>query len=108
MERSRSSTKRSDSRHAEARGSFYMISVAAERAGMHPQTLRIYEMRGLITPRRSPRGTRLYSDADVERLRRIQELTSEFGMGLTGVAYVLALQERLARAEALLARRADK
>jgi MerR family transcriptional regulator/heat shock protein HspR len=58
----------------------YMISVAAELAGMHPQTLRIYETRGLITPKRSPKNTRLYSQEDVDRLRRIQELTSELGM----------------------------
>ena len=62
----------------------YMISVAAELAGMHPQTLRIYEARGLITPKRSPKNTRLYSQEDVERLRRIQELTSELGMNLAG------------------------
>ena len=62
-----------------------MISVAAELAGMHPQTLRIYEARGLITPRRSPKNTRLYSRDDVERLLRIQALTSEMGMNLAGI-----------------------
>ena len=62
----------------------YMISVAAELAGMHPQTLRIYEARGLIAPKRSPKNTRLYSQDDVERLRRIQELTGEIGMNLAG------------------------
>jgi MerR family transcriptional regulator/heat shock protein HspR len=73
----------------------YMISVAAELAGMHPQTLRIYEARGLITPMRSPGKTRLYSQEDVERLRRIQELTSELGMNLAGVEKVFELEEQL-------------
>src|ERR671933_1679145 len=75
----------------------YMISVAAELAGMHPQTLRIYEMRGLITPKRSTGNTRLYSQEDVERLRRIQELTSEMGMNLAGVERVFELEEQLER-----------
>jgi MerR family transcriptional regulator/heat shock protein HspR len=75
----------------------YMISVAAELAGMHPQTLRIYESRGLITPNRSPKNTRLYSQEDVERLRRIQELTTELGMNLAGVEAVFELEEELAR-----------
>ncbi len=79
-----------------ARG-VYMISVAAELAGMHPQTLRIYEARGLISPLRSPKNTRLYSQADVERLRRIQELTTELGMNLAGVERVFELEEELAR-----------
>ncbi|SEH10828.1 MerR family transcriptional regulator, heat shock protein HspR [Thermoleophilum album] len=86
-----------------------MISVAAELAGMHPQTLRIYEARGLITPRRSPKGTRLYSDEDVERLRRIQELTTELGMNLAGVEKVFELEaeiERLRRRLRALERRA--
>jgi MerR family transcriptional regulator/heat shock protein HspR len=74
-----------------------MISVAAELAGMHPQTLRIYEARGLITPERSPKNTRLYSQADVERLRRIQELTSELGMNLAGVERVFELEEEIER-----------
>ena len=73
----------------------YMISVAAELAGMHPQTLRIYETRGLITPKRSPKNTRLYSQADVDRLRRIQELTNDLGMNLAGVERVFALEEEL-------------
>jgi MerR family transcriptional regulator/heat shock protein HspR len=73
----------------------YMISVAAELAGMHPQTLRIYEQRGLIEPNRSPKGTRLYSQEDVERLRRIQELTSELGMNLAGVERVFELEGEL-------------
>ena len=79
-----------------ARG-VYMISVAAELAGMHPQTLRIYEARGLITPKRSPKNTRLYSREDVERLRRIQELTAELGMNLAGVEKVFELEEEMKR-----------
>jgi MerR family transcriptional regulator/heat shock protein HspR len=75
----------------------YMISVAAQLAGMHPQTLRIYETRGLITPKRSPKNTRLYSQDDVDRLRRIQELTSELGMNLAGVEKVFELEEQLER-----------
>src|SRR5918996_729628 len=75
----------------------YMISVAAELAGMHPQTLRIYEARGLITPKRSPKNTRLYSRADVERLLRIQELTSELGMNLAGVERVFELEDEVER-----------
>jgi MerR family transcriptional regulator/heat shock protein HspR len=74
----------------------FMISVAAELAEMHPQTLRMYEARGLIEPKRSPKGTRLYSYADVERLRRIQEMTAELGMNLAGVERVLELEEKLA------------
>jgi MerR family transcriptional regulator, heat shock protein HspR len=75
----------------------YMISVAAELAGMHPQTLRIYESRGLITPKRSSGNTRLYSQDDVERLRRIQELTSEMGMNLAGVERVFELEMEIER-----------
>jgi MerR family transcriptional regulator/heat shock protein HspR len=75
----------------------YMISVAAELAGMHPQTLRIYEQRGLIEPRRSPKGTRLFSQGDVERLRRIQELTTQLGMNLAGVERVFELEAELAQ-----------
>ena len=75
----------------------YMISVAAELAGMHPQTLRIYETRGLITPKRSPKNTRLYSQEDVDRLRRIQELTNELGMNLAGVERVFELEEQIER-----------
>jgi MerR family transcriptional regulator, heat shock protein HspR len=73
----------------------FMISVAAELAGMHPQTLRIYEERGLIKPARSPKQTRLYSQRDVERLKRIQQLTTEFGMNLAGVERVLALEQMM-------------
>jgi MerR family transcriptional regulator, heat shock protein HspR len=75
----------------------FMISVAAELAEMHPQTLRIYEQRGLITPKRSPKGTRLYSQADVERLRKIQQMTAELGMNLAGVEKVLELEQQLDR-----------
>jgi MerR family transcriptional regulator, heat shock protein HspR len=75
----------------------YMISVAAELAGMHPQTLRIYESRGLIAPKRSPKNTRLYSQQDVDRLRRIQELTSELGMNLAGVERVFELEQEIER-----------
>ena len=71
----------------------FMISVAAELAGMHPQTLRIYEAKGLIKPKRSPKKTRLYSQSDVERLKRIQELTTRFGLNLAGVERVLELEE---------------
>jgi MerR family transcriptional regulator/heat shock protein HspR len=74
----------------------FMISVAAELANMHPQTLRVYEARGLIEPKRSPKGTRLYSQEDVERLRRIQEMTAELGMNLAGVERVFELEEELA------------
>jgi MerR family transcriptional regulator/heat shock protein HspR len=70
----------------------FMISVAARLAGMHPQTLRVYEERGLIKPARSPKQTRLYSQRDVERLKRIQELT-ELGMNLAGVERVLEMEE---------------
>jgi MerR family transcriptional regulator, heat shock protein HspR len=73
----------------------FMISVAAELADMHPQTLRMYEARGLIEPKRSPKGTRLYSHKDVERLRRIQEMTAELGMNLAGVERVFQLEEKL-------------
>ncbi len=75
----------------------FMISVAAELAEMHPQTLRMYEARGLITPKRSPKNTRLYSQADVERLRRIQRMTSEEGLNLAGVETVLRLEASVER-----------
>jgi MerR family transcriptional regulator, heat shock protein HspR len=81
----------------------YMISVAAELAGMHPQTLRIYESKGLIQPKRSPKNTRLYSDEDVQRLRRIQELTTELGMNLAGVERVFELEQEVARMRRRLA-----
>jgi MerR family transcriptional regulator/heat shock protein HspR len=82
----------------------FMISVAAELAEMHPQTLRMYEARGLITPKRSPKNTRLYSQADVERLRRIQQMTGEEGLNLAGVVTVLELERRLERMRLDMAR----
>ena len=81
----------------------FMISVAAELADMHPQTLRMYEQRGLIQPQRSPRGTRLYSQDDVERLRRIQEMTATLGLNLAGVERVLELEEHLEQLQRRLA-----
>jgi MerR family transcriptional regulator, heat shock protein HspR len=89
----------------------FMISVAARLAGMHPQTLRIYEERGLIKPARSPKQTRLYSQRDVERLKRIQELTTASGLNLAGVERVLALEEMMQAMQQRmerLARRADQ
>ena len=89
----------------------FMISVAAELADMHPQTLRMYEQRGLIEPKRSPKGTRLYSHADVERLRRIQQMTAELGLNLAGVEKVLELEAQLERTRkrvAALERRRDE
>jgi MerR family transcriptional regulator, heat shock protein HspR len=89
----------------------FMISVAAELAGMHPQTLRIYEARGLITPKRSPKQTRLYSRADVELLRRIQALTSELGMNLAGVERVFEMEREMERMRSrmrTLERRAER
>src|SRR4030081_762046 len=73
----------------------FMISVAAKLANMHPQTLRMYEARGLIEPERSPKGTRLYSQQDVERLRRIQEMTADLGLNLAGVERVLSLEQEI-------------
>ncbi|CAA9521056.1 MAG: HspR, transcriptional repressor of DnaK operon [uncultured Solirubrobacteraceae bacterium] len=103
-------TTRVTARVEDDRGVF-MISVAAELAEMHPQTLRMYESRGLIEPKRSPKGTRLYSQADVERLRRIQQMTVELGMNLAGVERVLELEEQIARMQRKvdsLERRADR
>jgi MerR family transcriptional regulator, heat shock protein HspR len=82
----------------------YMISVAAELAGMHPQTLRTYESKGLVRPQRTPGGTRLYSEADVERLRVIQRLTTELGLNLAGVELVLRLEDELRKAHAQIER----
>lgn len=84
-----------------------MISVAAELADMHPQTLRMYEARGLITPKRSAKNTRLYSFEDVERLRRIQRMTAEEGLNLAGVETVLELERQLERARRELRRMRD-
>ncbi|HMT04476.1 MAG: helix-turn-helix transcriptional regulator [Solirubrobacterales bacterium] len=85
----------------EDRGVF-MISVAAELADMHPQTLRIYEARGLITPKRSPKNTRLYSQRDVERLKRIQQMTNDEGLNLAGVETVLEMESRVEQMRAEL------
>ncbi|HMB55032.1 MAG TPA: helix-turn-helix transcriptional regulator [Thermoanaerobaculia bacterium] len=82
----------------------FMISVAAELAEMHPQTLRMYEARGLIEPQRSPKNTRLYSQRDVERLRRIQRMTSEQGLNLAGVETVLGLEREVEKLRAEVAR----
>ena len=90
----RTTTRRIETVIDEERGVF-MISVAAELAEMHPQTLRMYEARGLITPKRSPKNTRLYSQRDVDRLKRIQQMTSEDGLNLAGVETVLAMEERV-------------
>ncbi len=80
----------------------YMISVAAELAGMHPQTLRVYERKRLVQPRRSAGNTRLYSDADIERLRLIQRLTQEEGINLAGVTRIISLQRQIEELEAEL------
>ena len=82
----------------------YMISVAAELVGMHPQTLRLYETKGLVSPSRTPGGTRLYSEADLERLRLIQRLTTELGLNLAGVEQVLRLEDELRRMQARMDR----
>ena len=82
----------------------YMISVAADLVGMHPQTLRIYEAKGLVRPKRTPGNTRLYSEADLERLRLIQRLTGELGLNLAGVETVLRLEDELRRMRARLDR----
>jgi MerR family transcriptional regulator/heat shock protein HspR len=82
----------------------YMISVAAELVGMHPQTLRIYEQKGLVRPTRTAGNTRLYSDADLERLRLIQQLTTELGLNLAGVEVVLQLEDQLRRMQRRLQR----
>jgi len=82
----------------------YMISVAADLVGMHPQTLRLYETKGLVRPGRTPGGTRVYSDSDVERLRLIQRLTTELGLNLAGVEHVLRLQDELNRMRARMDR----
>ena len=78
----------------------YTISVAAELVGMHQQTLRVYEAKGLVRPQRTPGNTRRYSEADLERLRLIQRLTTELGLNLAGVEHVIRLQDELAKARA--------
>jgi MerR family transcriptional regulator, heat shock protein HspR len=80
----------------------YMISVAADLVGMHPQTLRMYEQKGLVRPKRTPGNTRLYSERDLERLRLIQRLTTELGLNLAGVEHVLRLEDELQRLHARL------
>ena len=82
----------------------YMISVAAELVSMHPQTLRIYESKGLVRPGRTPGGTRLYSERDLERLKLIQRLTTELGLNLAGVSRVLALEDELGKLRSRLDR----
>ena len=82
----------------------YMISVAAELVGMHPQTLRMYETKGLVRPQRTPGGTRLYSEADIERLRIVQRLTTELGLNLAGVELVLRLEDELRKAHVQIER----
>src|SRR5438876_5775431 len=96
--------RREAERRIDQRRGVFMISVAAELAEMHPQTLRMYEARGLITPKRSPKQTRLYSQSDVERLRRIQRMTSEDGLNLAGVEAVLNMEDQVARMRAELER----
>src|SRR5436189_5009345 len=86
----------------------FMISVAAELADMHPQTLRMYEARGLISPKRSPKKTRLYSQNDVERLRRIQRMTSEEGLTLAGVEAALEMEDQVTRMRAELGRKRER
>jgi MerR family transcriptional regulator/heat shock protein HspR len=81
-----------------------MISVAADLVGMHPQTLRMYEAKGLVRPSRTPGGTRLYSETDVERLRLVQRLTTELGLNLAGVQHVLRLQDELNKTRARMER----
>ena len=82
----------------------YMISVAADLVGMHPQTLRIYEQKGLVRPQRTPGNTRLYSERDLERLRLIQGLTTELGLNLAGVEAVLALRDEVERLQRRITR----
>ena len=91
----------------EQRGVF-MISVAAELAEMHPQTLRMYEARGLIAPKRSPKNTRLYSQTDVDRLRRIQEMTTKEGLNLAGVEAVLEMERAVERMRSEMARMRER
>jgi MerR family transcriptional regulator, heat shock protein HspR len=100
----RRSDRSSDRDQLDQERGVFMISVAAELAEMHPQTLRMYEARGLITPKRSPKNTRLYSQADVELLRRIQRMTTEEGLNLAGVVTVLELEQRLERMRSEIAR----
>jgi MerR family transcriptional regulator/heat shock protein HspR len=102
VSRPRHKSRKKDASLDETRGVF-MISVAAELADMHPQTLRIYEARGLIEPQRSAKNTRLYSQADVEQLRRIQRLTTDEGLNLAGVETVLRMEQTVERMRAEMA-----
>lgn len=88
----------------ESAKALYMISIAAKLAGMHPQTLRIYEQKGLITPARTPKNTRLYSEEDIRRLRYIQKLTTELGMNLAGVEKVIELEQTIEELHASIGR----
>jgi MerR family transcriptional regulator, heat shock protein HspR len=106
--RGRGRTREGDVVRIEQTRGVFMISVAAELADMHPQTLRMYEARGLITPQRSPKNTRLYSQADVERLRKIQRLTTEDGLNLAGVVSVLELESRLEQMRSEMANLRDR
>jgi MerR family transcriptional regulator/heat shock protein HspR len=99
-ERQRKRAQAGGAEGLDRRRAVFMISVAAELAEMHPQTLRMYEARGLIAPQRSPKNTRLYSYADVERLRRIQRMTAQEGLNLAGVEIVLGLERELERTRA--------
>lgn len=101
-------TRTTTSIEVDADRGVFMISVAAELAEMHPQTLRMYEQRGLIEPKRSPKGTRLYSHSDVERLRRIQQMTNDLGLNLAGVERVLALEVELEREKRRYAQAAER
>jgi MerR family transcriptional regulator, heat shock protein HspR len=101
--RKRKDAKGAGGERIDSRRGVFMISVAAELAEMHPQTLRMYETRGLITPQRSPGQTRLYSQADVDRLRRIQRMTEE-GLNLAGVETVLEMEQQLEGLRAELTR----
>src|SRR5215204_6345402 len=101
-------SRRSAERRIDAERGVFMISVAAELAEMHPQTLRMYEARGLITPKRSPKNTRLYSQSDVERLRRIQRMTGEEGLNLAGVKTVLRLEASVERMRAEVTRMRER
>jgi MerR family transcriptional regulator/heat shock protein HspR len=100
--------RRTDEDGLDRRRAVFMISVAAELAEMHPQTLRMYEARGLITPKRSPKNTRLYSYEDVERLRRIQQMTADEGLNLAGVETVLTLERELEAARAEVAKMRER
>src|SRR5215210_1873390 len=106
--RGRQEDRRDGERRIDQDRGVFMISVAAELAEMHPQTLRMYEARGLITPKRSPKNTRLYSQEDVERLRRIQEMTAEQGLNLAGVETVLELEDRLEQLRSELGRMQER